>query len=47
MYENIIFADEDENHGDTQTVDEDLMIDRRTGEAQSFSFPSSVIVGSP
>ena len=36
MYENVIFADEDEDEGDTQIVEEDL-IDRRVGETKLFS----------
>jgi hypothetical protein len=36
MYENIIFGDEDEGKGDTQTVEENLMHDMRGGETQLF-----------
>jgi hypothetical protein len=36
MYENVIFADEDEDEGDTQMVEEDL-IGRRGGETKLFS----------
>jgi hypothetical protein len=34
MYENIIFEDEDEDDGDTQAVEEDLMDDEQGSEAQ-------------
>jgi len=34
IYENIIFADEDEDEGDTQAVEEDLMDDEQGSEAQ-------------
>jgi len=41
MYENIIFADENEDEGDTQAVEEDLMDDEPGSEAQ-FSPLSSL-----
>jgi len=34
MYETIIFADEDEDEGDTQAVEDDLMNDEQGSEAQ-------------
>ena len=34
MYENIIFADDDEDEGDTQTVEEELIGDGQGGEAE-------------
>jgi hypothetical protein len=34
MYENVIFADEDEDEGDTQAVEDDLIGIRREGETK-------------
>jgi hypothetical protein len=37
MYENVIFADEDEDEGDTQIVEDDLIGLQRGGETKLFS----------
>jgi hypothetical protein len=37
MYENVIFADEDEDEGDTQIVEEELIGRQRGGETKIFS----------
>jgi hypothetical protein len=37
MYENVIFASEDEDEGDTQIVEEELIGSRRGGETKLFS----------
>jgi len=38
LTENVIFADEDGNEGDTQMVEEHLTTDGRGGESQLFSW---------
>ena len=38
MYENMIFTDDEEDKGDTQTVEEELMDDGQGGEEAQLSF---------
>jgi len=42
MYENIIFADDDEDEGDTQTVEDELTGDGQGGEAKLSRHRSSL-----
>ena len=47
MYENVIFVDKDEDEGDTQIVEDDLIGLRRGGETNCSSYRSSSSIGHP